>query len=166
MYEFEKCQVGFETERVMENYLLKLEVMLKSGRVPPVYVKCIYNFLIGCFWIKFTPLFDWVVQCMTSLFKALPQEDLKLYITEHLQFMVTARWLSQLEGHSNETLEKTVGESLNKTPLSDMADDGQSIQAKAYYRETLLDEEYIETKDFFYQLCRCLGNALTPCILG
>ena len=69
MYEFEKCQIGFENERTMENYLVKLEVTLKGGRVPPIYVRCIYKFLVGCFWIKFTPLFDGVVQCIGALFK-------------------------------------------------------------------------------------------------
>lgn len=58
MYEFEKCSIGFENERIMQNYLGKLEVMCRNGRVPEVYVKCIYKFLVGCFWIKFTPLFD------------------------------------------------------------------------------------------------------------
>jgi hypothetical protein len=60
MSAFEKCKIGFENEKIMENCLFKLEVMLKSQRVPPVYVEVIYQFLIGCFWIKFTPLFDTV----------------------------------------------------------------------------------------------------------
>jgi hypothetical protein len=36
----------------------KLEVLLKSGLMPRIYVKMSYKFLVGCLWIRFAPLFN------------------------------------------------------------------------------------------------------------
>jgi hypothetical protein len=72
--------------------------------------------------------------------------------------------LSQFEGHENDELEKIVINNSNKTRLSEIAIDGVGVCAEAYLMQTQLDEQYLETKDYFYQLSKTLGNSLSSCI--
>ena len=50
---------------------------------------------------------------------------------------------------------------LNKTPL---INDG--IQSNAYLKDTQIDEQFLETKDFFFQICKSISSVLTSCILS
>ena len=67
MYQFEKTEISFLTEKNKQAQLEKLEVMAKFGVVPVEYHQALYNFLIGCLWIKFTPLFPAVHKCVATL---------------------------------------------------------------------------------------------------
>ena len=58
MCDFEKGEVSFETERSKQMHLQNLEVLLKSGLMPEIYVRMSYNFLVGCLWIRFAPIFN------------------------------------------------------------------------------------------------------------
>jgi len=48
--------------------------MLKSGVVPNEYLMMTYNFLMGCYWIKFTPLFPIISNCISALINAADEE--------------------------------------------------------------------------------------------
>jgi len=58
MLQFEQVNISFETEKTKILLIKKIETILESGLVPDIYVEAGFNFLIGAFWIKFTPLFD------------------------------------------------------------------------------------------------------------
>ena len=67
MYTFEKTEIGFETEKSKLVQLEKIEVMCRYEVLPGEYHHALYNFLIGCLWIKFTPLFPVVHSCVSEL---------------------------------------------------------------------------------------------------
>ena len=56
MYDFEKTEIGFATEKNKELQIRRIEAMLKSRVTPEVYVKMAYSFLIGSLWIRFAPI--------------------------------------------------------------------------------------------------------------
>ena len=35
--------------------------------MPELYVEAFFNFLVGCFWVKFTPLFESLAEALASL---------------------------------------------------------------------------------------------------
>jgi len=56
LWNFEKTEIGFVDEKDKQLNLERIEVMISSGVVPRIYMEMAYNFLIGCLWIKFTPI--------------------------------------------------------------------------------------------------------------
>lgn len=58
MLQFELTKISFETEKTKILLIKKIEAILETQLVPDEYVKVAFKFLIGSFWIKFTPLFE------------------------------------------------------------------------------------------------------------
>jgi len=50
---------------------------------------------------------------------------------------------------------------LNKSKVS-----SGSLLASAYRRDTVLNDQFMETKDFFYNMGKCLSGALSQCVLA
>ena len=75
MYQFEKTEISFMTEKNKQAQLEKLEVMTKFGVVPVDYHQALYNFFIGCLWIKFKPLFPAVHKCVATLINSTSSES-------------------------------------------------------------------------------------------
>jgi hypothetical protein len=67
MEDFEKTEVGFVSEKNKLMQLERLEVIFGSGAVPDEYAQISYDFLIGCLWIKFAPLFPGVHSCVGAI---------------------------------------------------------------------------------------------------
>ena len=84
MLEFEKGEIGFEHEKSKIMQIQRLEVMLKSGVVPNEYLHTIYNFLIGCLWIKFTPLFESINSCISVLIHFTKDDEIReSFVLQH-----------------------------------------------------------------------------------
>jgi hypothetical protein len=160
MYEYENFAVGFETQKAKEQALETLAVMIKSGLLPDLYTEIIYNFLIGCFWVRFTLIFENVQDCIAQIFTSLDADGKVKYITRHVEIMQTATWLAQVDGHENARMLEQLHANVNKSKLQ-----GTDIVTQAYIKETQVDEQFIETKDFFYQVCRSVSGILGTCIL-
>ena len=75
MYEFEKTEIGFAHEKQKESKLRQIEVFIKRQTVPLPYLKAIYNFLIGCLWIKFSPIFPVAHDCLSAILMYSKMED-------------------------------------------------------------------------------------------
>lgn len=58
MLQFEETKISFETEKTKILLIKKIEALLNTGLIPLEYVQVAFKFLIGCFWIKFTPIFE------------------------------------------------------------------------------------------------------------
>jgi hypothetical protein len=52
--------VSFQNEKAKVLQIEKIKSQLESGSVPDQYLDVIYQFLIGCYWIKFTPIYPYV----------------------------------------------------------------------------------------------------------
>ena len=65
-----------------------------------------------------------------------------------------------MEGHDNETLHVLISQNLNKTPLA-----ATSIAAATYRSDCVIDGEFLEIKDMFYQVLQCFAGVLGSCIL-
>jgi len=81
MLDFETYEISFETEKNKELELQRLEVIVNSGLMPREYLEMLYHFLVGCLWIKFTPIFDAVANCIAAVIKK-ADEELQLRIVE------------------------------------------------------------------------------------
>lgn len=57
MLKAEECQISLDTEKTKSNLLRRVSLMLQSDLVPSLYVTVCYRFAIGCFWVKFAPLY-------------------------------------------------------------------------------------------------------------
>ena len=64
---------------------------------------------------------------------------------KHVKIMQTVQHMAQIEGHENETLVKAFTSKLSKTQLVN-----EGIQSQSYLKDTVLEEQFLETKDFFY----------------
>lgn len=96
MYEFEKADIGFHTEKSKQAQLERLEVMAKYAVVPTEYHEALYYFLIGSLWIKFTPLFPAVHKCVAALINNTTTEMKEKLVQKHSQVLQGAIWLAQL----------------------------------------------------------------------
>ena len=96
MYEFEKAEIGFETERTKQAQLERLEVMAKYAVLPSEYCKATYYFLVGCLWVKFTPLFPAVHLAVAALINNSSAEMKEFLVREHSLILRGAIWLSQI----------------------------------------------------------------------
>ena len=90
--------------------------MFNSGAVPPEYLELCYDFLIGCLWIKFAPLFASVHACVGAIVRNTAGEIRDKLVQKHTKLVRTLSLLSQLEGHDNESLHVLVNQNLNKAP--------------------------------------------------
>lgn len=145
MLDFEKLELGFETLKAKEHALESLSVIIKSQLVPPLYLEAIGNFLVGCFWLKFTLMFEKVQECVGHLITSLSPSQRETIVKRHVETMQTAAWLSQFEGHDNESLVRQLHTASNKTMV-----EASDFGARAYAKEIGVEEQFLETKDFFY----------------
>jgi hypothetical protein len=74
LLEFESLQLSFETHKAKESSLESVLVMIKSCLMPDLYVDLLYNFLVGCFWVKFTLIYENVSQCIAQLIRVASAE--------------------------------------------------------------------------------------------
>ena len=67
MYDFEKTDIGLLYQKNKEMQLRRLEVFIKSQAMPTVYLKLIYHFLIGSLWIRYSPIFPAIHDCVSAI---------------------------------------------------------------------------------------------------
>ena len=94
MEDFEKTEVGFASEKNKLMQLERLEVMFGSGVVPDEYVQISYDFLIGCLWIKFAPLFAGVHSCVGAIVRNTTGETRQQLVEKHMKLVRTLSLLS------------------------------------------------------------------------
>jgi hypothetical protein len=146
MWDFERTTIGFKYEKDKENQLQRLEVMLQSGLVPQKYLELAYNFLIGCLWIKFTPIQETVQACIAAIIKATAGEQREFFVLKHIKLLKTVISLTQLsEEKENDGLVPLLTSSLNRKVLAN-----ESIMHQAYLQDTVVSELFLEVKDFFH----------------
>ena len=64
----------------------------------------IYNFLLGCFWIKFTPIFPYVQGTLQILLR----EHKNLFVEKSIELLQNLSYLTQL-AHDNDSLYRMLG---------------------------------------------------------
>ena len=60
MVVFEESEIGFVHEKSKILQIERIKSHIENGNVPELYLDLCFNFLVGSFWIKFTPLFPQV----------------------------------------------------------------------------------------------------------
>ena len=94
MEDFEKTEVGFAFEKNKLMQLQRLEVMFNSGAVPPEYLELCHDFLIGCLWIKFAPLFASVHSCVGAIVRNTTGTTRQKLVAHHTKLVRTLSLLS------------------------------------------------------------------------
>ena len=97
----EELPLSFETEKVKANILRKVQLMLASELVPEIYIQACYRYAIGCFWVKFSPLYQPAFDILEEIFKH------QNFLSEHLTIVEQLGYLLQL-GEDNDELFKTL----------------------------------------------------------
>ena len=67
MLEFEELKPSFETEKAKILLIKKIQSIIESEQIPDLYLEAVYNFLIGSFWIKFTPIFPSLHEALAAI---------------------------------------------------------------------------------------------------
>lgn len=70
--------------------------MAKYSVVPIEYCQALYNFFIGCLWIKFTPLFPAVHKGVAALLNNTTAEMKGKLVKHHSKILQGAIWLAQI----------------------------------------------------------------------
>jgi hypothetical protein len=160
MKEFEETEIGFLFEKSKIITLQRIENIISSDVMPVIYLETAYSFLLGCYWIKFTPLFEHVHEAMVALFKCAPPSLKHQLVLKHFETFQTVSWLSQIEGHTNDTLRIVLLDNLNKTEVVN-----ENSLALAYIQDCSVNEEFLEVKDYFYQITKAIGFVMGPVVL-
>lgn len=92
----EECQLSMDTEKVKSNLLRKVQTLLSTGLVPEFYLDVCYRYAVGCFWVKFMPLYQPATDILEEVFKLN-----KNYIKTHLDLHKQLGYLLQV-GDDNE----------------------------------------------------------------
>ena len=93
MYEFEKTEVGFAHEKDKESKLRQIEVFIKRQIVPTTYLRAAFNFLVGCLWIKFSPIFPVTHDCISAILIYSTMEDKEYFIKRQADIIEKTIWL-------------------------------------------------------------------------
>jgi hypothetical protein len=94
MYDFEKTEIGFATEKNKDLQIRRLEALLKSRLAPPQYVRMIYNFLIGSLWIRFAPIQAAIHDCVSTLIDHADAALQKEIVQRHASILKCTAWTS------------------------------------------------------------------------
>lgn len=99
MHNFEELDIAFETEKGKILQLERIKSHIDNRSIPESYLNVIYNFLLGCFWIKFTPIFQYASNTLQLLIREYPE----LFGQSCLSLIENLNYLTQL-AHDNERL--------------------------------------------------------------
>lgn len=78
MLKAEECVISLETEKTKSNLLRRVALILQSDLVPEVYVKACYRYALGCFWVKFSPIYPHAFDILSEVLRQ------KTFMMEHL----------------------------------------------------------------------------------
>ncbi|CDW84473.1 small subunit processome component 20 homolog [Stylonychia lemnae] len=154
MLTFEQTKIAFETEKTKILLIKKIQTVLETELVPVEYVEAAYNFLIGGFWIKFTPLFESIQETIGSIINHNPE----IYGKRLLELMKNYGLLTQVF-HDNQILTDFIQ---NKIASEKSEYPNQSLLYKSYIKEQTLNHEFLEVKDFFYNLTKTIQLQIDP----
>ena len=112
--------------------------------MPDEYLLPVFNYLVGTFWVRFTPLFDRVQQTL----RVLVREHADKFASRLFSLIKNVNYLTQL-AHSNGELTNTL---INKVEVAQ----DKSMVMTAYLSETKLEEDFMDVKDFFYNIAKSL----------
>ena len=144
MLVFEETDISFVAEKAKILQIDRIQSQLDNGSVPAEYLQTCFDFLVGVYWIKFTPLFEKTQQTIQILVREHPQ----VFAPQLFTLIENVSYLTQL-AHDNQTL-------LSMITHSSHSDDKSSLVAKAYSRDSLLQEDFMDVKDFFYNISKSL----------
>lgn len=121
--------------------------MIKFGVVPREYHEALYNFFIGCLWIKFTPLFPAVHRCVSTLINTVSADQKNMVVNKHASILRGAVWLAQLspKEEKKELVKRLLACMEQRLHLEK---DDHLIQS--YQRDTRLDEDCLDINDFLF----------------
>jgi len=110
LLQFEELPINADFEKKKLNLLRKVQVMVSSKMVPKFYLECAFKFSIGCFWLKFTPMFTAAAEILQEIFRQ------GFFLTEHITLIQEVGYLSQL-GHENDVIMDRIYSSIELTKL-------------------------------------------------
>jgi len=149
MLVFEECEVTFQAEKAKILQIERIKSSLENESVPEEYLQVCFDFLIGCFWIRFTPLFDKTQHTIQLLIR----EHSAKFAPQLFKLLENLNYLTQL-AHENGVLV-----SLFVKPLETSEVLAGSLVRKSYLRDTKLEEDFMDVKDFFYNVGKSLCMA-------
>ena len=76
MLAFEQQDIGFTQEKGKLLEIERLKSCIENDSVPEIYLETCFFFLVGVFWVKFTPLFPRVQQTLQALVRDHPENFL------------------------------------------------------------------------------------------
>lgn len=121
--------------------------MAKFAVVPEAYHRALYNFFIGCLWIKFTPLFPAVHKCVATLINSASPESQEKLVKQHMIILKGATWLAQL---CPKLEKKLLCQKLLDSMDQILSLDRDGHLVKAYQRDAKLDEDSLDINDFLF----------------
>jgi len=68
--------------------------MINSKVMPSEYLMLSYNFLIGCLWIRFAPLFQSVQNCISATFNSAEEAMRITLANKHARLTQNLSWTS------------------------------------------------------------------------
>lgn len=88
MNDFASTPANFTTERAKQMSLERLEVMIKNEyEFEDACLTTVHRFLIGCLWVRFTPLFPFVHSAMSALLTFAPKDAQVRLMQEHSRIL-------------------------------------------------------------------------------
>lgn len=73
MAKFEELEITLDNEKGKLIQIQRIKAHLENGLVPDEYLELTFNFLIGSFWIRFTPLFPTISGAIHDLIRIKPE---------------------------------------------------------------------------------------------
>jgi len=63
-------------------------MIVASELVPPAYMQICYRYGIGCFWVKFTPLYQAAIDLISEVFRVKKFIAVHLTLIDHLGYLL------------------------------------------------------------------------------
>lgn len=140
--------LAFETERPRETILRNIEVQVQTGLVPIVYLECLFNLMIGSLWLKFTPGYAPAMSLLQKIISLEPER----FLGRFLRLLESIGHLTQFVNGDNEELEKFMEGQIGEERIAAKG----SIFEELYFEDTVGRQDYIEVKEFHFNLCKTL----------
>ncbi|TNV87999.1 hypothetical protein FGO68_gene14880 [Halteria grandinella] len=140
----EEQELTFKTEKAKLLQIDRVKAQLENDSVPEEYLLPVFNYLIGTFWVRFTPLFDRLQQTI----RVLMRENSATFAPKLFSLLKNVNYLTQL-AHSNTELTTTLIK-----PVQNVSE--KSMVLTAYLSETKLEEDFMDVKDFFYNIAKSM----------
>ena len=145
MLKFEQLDISFVNEKAKVLQIERIKSTLEASidSIPKMLLETCFNFLFGCLWIRFTPLFEKVQQTLQVLISSQPD----IFMQRSLTILKNLSLLTQT-AHDIDQLHALLG-------FSQECGD-QSLVKQAFNEATNLGEDFMDVRDVFYNFGKSL----------